>query len=109
MTTMNNDDTSSLYRGPRKTVWENGRQIDVPDYTFDNAALNAASSSPYVYKKTLEDVITSSDKFQYDRLKTDEERYAFIRNMITGIDSNTYPLYDHDLSSLSKKRLKTIL
>ena len=77
MTTTNNDET--LYRGKTKTVWENGRQIQVPDYNLldDNAVVAAsnaaASSSPYTYKKTLEDVITSSDKFQYDRLKTDTE------------------------------------
>jgi hypothetical protein len=86
-----------------KTIWQNGRQIQVPDYdrlndpAASSASTSPASSSPYVYKKTLEDVISSTDKFQYDRLKSDEERYAFIRNMITGIDSNTYPLYDHEI------------
>jgi hypothetical protein len=87
------------YTGPVKMVWKDGQRVQVPDYTFDNAASIAASitpSSPYVYQKTVEDVISSTDRFQYDRLKTDADRYAFIRNMITGIDSaatgGKYPL-----------------
>jgi hypothetical protein len=99
-TTMTDD---SLYKGPVKMVWRDGQRIQVPDYDALNdppASSNAtANFSPYVYKKTLEDVITSSDKFQYDRLKTDEERYAFIRNMITGIDSTNYQLFDWEIGN----------
>jgi hypothetical protein len=88
------------YKGAVKMVWKDGQRIQVPDYTLDNAASIATSStpsSPYVYQKTVEDVISSTDRFQYDRLKTDADRYAFIRNMITGIDSSKYPLFDHEI------------
>jgi hypothetical protein len=89
-TTMTDD---SLYKGPVKMIWnDKGQRIQVPDYgPFDNPSASiAAASTPninnnseYTYKKTVEDVISSTDTFQYDRLKTDKDRYAFIRNMIT--------------------------
>jgi hypothetical protein len=47
-------------------VWKDGQRIQVPDYTLDNAAAIAASTpnkSEYVYQKTVEDVINSTDKF----------------------------------------------
>jgi hypothetical protein len=102
-TSTTNNDNETLYRGKTKTIWnDKGQRIQVPDLDSNSiealaSANSSASSSPYVYQKTVEDVINSTDKFQYDRLKTDTERYAFIRNMITGINSNTYPLYDHEI------------
>jgi hypothetical protein len=97
-TTTTADD--SLFRGRTKTIWnDKGQRILVPDLDSNSVeAIAAANSvSPYVYRKTVEDVISSTDRFQYDRLKTDADRYAFIRNMITGINSNTYSLYDHEI------------
>jgi hypothetical protein len=95
-----------IYAGKTKTIWnDKGQRVLVPDLDSNSveaiASANssaAASSSPYVYKKTVEDIISSTDTFQYDRLKSDADRYAFIRNMITGIDSTgKYPLFDDDI------------
>jgi hypothetical protein len=108
MTDNNNstiDESGQIYAGKTKTIWnDKGQRVLVPDLDSNSveaiASANssaAASSSPYVYKKTVEDVISSTDRFQYDRLKTDTDRYAFIRNMITGIDSSRYPLFDHEI------------
>jgi hypothetical protein len=99
--TTKNDNDTTLYRGPVKMEWRNGQRVQVIDYDAlsDPVAASAVSSPSYVYKKTLEDVISSTDKFQYDRLKSDTERYAFIRNMITGIDINKYPLFDHEIGN----------
>src|SRR3954452_23745665 len=98
MMTTATDET--LYRGKTKTIWnDKGQRIQVPDLDSNsiealasannnNNNSSANSSSPYVYKKTIEDVVSSTDTFRYDRLKSDKDRYAFIRNMITGIDNN---------------------
>jgi hypothetical protein len=91
-----------IYAGKTKTIWnDKGQRILVPDLDSNSiealASANSSASSAYVYKKTVEDVISSTDRFQYDRLKTDTDRYAFIRNMITGIDTSKYPLFDAEI------------
>jgi hypothetical protein len=54
------------YKGAVKMVWKDGQRIQVPDYTLDNTvASNAANSppfSPYVYQKTINDIISNENR-----------------------------------------------
>jgi hypothetical protein len=84
------------YRGPTKLVWEDGRQIRKPDlsYSFllsnNSVATTTNSAREFKYQKTLNEVISDTDKTMFVKLQNDEEKYEMISNMITG-EGNNHP------------------
>jgi hypothetical protein len=84
------------YRGPTKLVWEDGRQIRKPDLSYSlspNSSSSLTTNSArgeFKYQKTLNEVISDTDKTRFSKLPNDEERYQMISNMITG-EGNNHP------------------
>jgi len=113
MTTSNNNsnsiDESKLgqsYMGRTKLICKDGQRIVVPDLeAYSNRFVptpitnnnNYTTIKELKYEKTLDQVLSSTDKFQFDRLKTDEQRYAMIKNMIIGLEQ--YPLFNSEIGS----------
>jgi hypothetical protein len=93
------------YKGPVKMVWnDKGQRIQVPDYSFDGSASNAAnspafSSPSYVYQKELKDVLSEEDKARFKNLRTDEEKYDFVRGLIGGtVDTQEHHLWNPEIA-----------
>jgi hypothetical protein len=83
------------YRGPTKLVWEDGRQIRKPDLSYSlspNSSSSLTTNSAigeFKYQKTLNEVISDSDKTRFSKLQNDEDKYEMISNMITGEGNNS--------------------
>lgn len=105
----NSIDESKLgqsYMGRTKLICKDGQRIVVPDLeAYSNRFVptpitnnnNYTTIKELKYEKTLDQVLSSTDKFQFDRLKTDEQRYAMIKNMIIGLEQ--YPLFNSEIGS----------
>jgi hypothetical protein len=87
--------------GCTKLVWnENGHRIRIPDpesYSnpfvptpITNDTYTSTTIKEFKYEKTLDQVLSSTDRFHFDRLKTDEA-LCICENMITGL-TKTNPL-----------------
>jgi hypothetical protein len=66
-----------------KVVWEDGRQIRKPDLSSTFSTTSTNNIREFKYQKTLNEVISDSDKTRFSKLQNDEEKYQFISNMIT--------------------------
>jgi hypothetical protein len=105
------------YKGAVKMIWKDGQRIQVPDYTLDNAAAIAASSTPnkseYVYQKTINDILSSEDKARFKNLRTDEEKYDFVRNLIGGtVGGEVHHLWNSEIAAYvngDKRSLEDVL
>lgn len=122
MATSNNNsnsiDESKLgqsYMGRTKLICKDGQRIVVPDleaYSNRFVPTPITNNNNYItikelkYEKTLDQVLSSTDKFQFDRLKTDEQRYATIKNMIIGL--NQYPLFNREIGSYVERDFRSL-
>ena len=93
----NNNSTAEFfptYKGPRKLVWVDGRQVIQPDLEAI-AQGTPGSLQSYFVPKTIDsyDVISETDEIQFSKLKTDEEKYDMIKGMITGADKERNPIF----------------
>jgi hypothetical protein len=122
MTPSNNNsnsiDESKLgqsYMGRTKLICKDGQRIVVPDLeAYSNRFVptpitnnnNYTTIKELKYEKTLDQVLSSTDKFQFDRLKTDEQRYAMIKNMIIGLEQ--YPLFNSEIGSYVERDFRSL-
>jgi hypothetical protein len=83
------------YTGPRKLAWVDGQQIMVPDLEAVAQGTPGALQSSYFVPKTIDDydVISETDEIQFSKLKTDDQKYEMISNMITGVDKQRNPIF----------------
>jgi hypothetical protein len=74
---------------------------------------SSPSASSYIYQKTISDVISEEDKTRFKNLRTDEEKYDFIRNLIgRTIDGQIHHLYNSEIAAYvhgDKRSLEDVL
>lgn len=72
------------YRGPLKSVWEDGQQVIRPDFEAAANGTPGALQQSFIANKTLDDVVSDTDEIQFSKLENDDQKYDRIVNLVSG-------------------------